>query len=301
MNDISIIIVNYNVKEYIIPCIESIYRHSVSKLRIEIIIVDNNSYDGSVDLIAKKFPEIKIIKNINNEGFSKGINKGIKVANGKYYYILNPDTYFLNDALLVLYTFMEKNKNISIIGTAILNSLNNIQQSAWKKPSLLNVCLSLFYLDFLNKSKNYNLFSLKKATEVETISGASFFVKSKAFDSLSGFDSSLFWMEDIDFCVRASRKGYKTFYLPTAKIFHYKSKSSEKNWPITIQNQLLSKIKYFIKHHSKKEVFILKISILIISTLKVIIFLLIWPLQKKYQKKLLGHILVLRNIMINDY
>jgi O-antigen biosynthesis protein len=301
MKDISIIIVNYNVKEYIIPCIESIYRYSLIKLRIEIIIVDNNSHDGSVELIKNKFPKIKLIKNINNEGFSKGINKGIKIAKGKYYYILNPDTYLLNDALSILFAFMEKNKNISATGTAILNSSNNIQQSAWKKPSILNVCLSLFHLDYLNINKNYNLSYLKKATKVETISGASFFVRSKTFDSLNGFDSNLFWMEDIDYCLRSSLKGYKTFYLPTAKIFHHKSKSSEKNWPITIQNQLLSKIKYFIKHHSKKEVFILKISIFIISTLKIIIFLLISPLQKKYQKKLIGHILVLQNIVVNDY
>ena len=297
MIDISIIIVNYNVKEFIIPCINSILKNSPTNLSIEIIVIDNNSNDRSVESIKNLFPKIKLIINDKNEGFTKGVNIGSKSAIGKYLFILNPDTYLIDNSLTHLFKFMKENKKVAILGPQMISNSNNFQQSFWRKPTLLNTLLSLSHLDFINRRKNYKneLFDLPK--EVESISGGAFFVRSSIFNSMEGFDTNFFWMEDIDFCIRASNLGYKIFYLPKAKIVHHKGKSSEKNWTITIYNQLMSKIKFFKKHHSSLEALIVKIAIFFISLIKIIIMLIISPINKKYLKKLNGYFLVLKNII----
>ena len=97
MFDISIIIVNYKVKEYIIPCIESIYKHTSKSLRYEILVIDNNSNDGSIDAIKSQFSEVKVYENTENIGFSKAVNQGVKTAIGKYIFILNPDTELIEE------------------------------------------------------------------------------------------------------------------------------------------------------------------------------------------------------------
>ena len=301
MIDISIIIVNYNVKEFIIPCIKSIIDYSPNNLSIEIIVVDNNSNDESVISIATKFPNTKLILNDKNIGFSKGVNKGAKAADGKYLYILNPDTELLDDNFTQLIKVIEINNNIAVLGPAIYSKSNKLQRSYWRKPSLYNTLLSIMNLEFFNWMKNYNGFTFNNPTEVESISGAAFFVNASLFNSIGGFDPKLFWMEDIDFCIRISKMGYKTYYLPACKVLHYRGKSSEKNWTDTIINQLMSKIKYFYKHHSPLETNILKIAIFNISVIKSLLFLIIAPISIKYRNKLYGYVFVIKKILLNDY
>ena len=112
MFDISIIIVNYKVKEYIIPCIESIYKHTSKSLRYEILVIDNNSNDGSIDAIKSQFSDVKIYENTENIGFSKAVNQGAETAIGKYIFILNPDTKLIEDSISILFTFLEKNTRL---------------------------------------------------------------------------------------------------------------------------------------------------------------------------------------------
>ena len=95
---------------------------------------------------------------------------------------------------------------------------------------IFNTLLSIMNLEFFNWMKNYNGFTFNNPTEVESISGAAFFVKASFFNSIGGFDPKLFWMEDIDFCIRTSNKGYKTYYVPAWKVLLYSGKSSEKNY-----------------------------------------------------------------------
>ena len=300
MIDISIIIVNYNVRDYLISCIKSIFENSSKSLSIEIIVIDNNSNDNSVDYLNKYFPEIKLIINDQNEGFTKAVNLGAKHSKGRYLFILNPDTYFIDDSLSILFETMEKNKNISLLGPALISESNNIQQSYWKRPTLLSTSLSLMYLDKMNKKKNYANELINKIKEVETISGGAFFIRSSIFALMKGFDQNLFWMEDIDFCLRISNLGYKIYYTPKTKIIHYQGKSSAKNWTLTIYNQLMSKIKYFKKNHSNFESILLKILILKISFIKSVILLILSLFKRSYFYKLKGHLQVIKSILFND-
>ena len=153
MIDISIIIVNYNVRDYLISCIKSIFEQSSNSLSIEIIVVDNNSSDNSVKLIKTDFPKIKLIINDENEGFTKAANLGAKSSKGKYLFFINPDTYFIDDSLAILFELMEKNKNIALLGPAMISPSNKIQQSYWRNPTFITTLFSLVYLDKMNRKK----------------------------------------------------------------------------------------------------------------------------------------------------
>ena len=299
MFDISIIIVNYKVKEYIIPCIESIYKHTSKSLRYEILVIDNNSNDGSIDAIKSQFSDVKIYENTENIGFSKAVNQGAETAIGKYIFILNPDTKLIEDSISILFTFLEKNETVAVVGPALVTESGIKQQSYWKEPTLINTILSIYHLDFLNYKKNYRNEIGDKTILVDAISGGAFFVQRDVFQNLNGYHPNLFWMEDIDFCTKVRKLENKIIYYPETKIIHYGGKSAEKNLHIAISNQLLSKIKYFKLHHSGIETIILTVAILFIALIKSILFLIVFPLGSNYRKKMIGYLSVIKDILTN--
>ena len=299
MFDISIIIVNYKVKEYIIPCIESIYKHTSKSLRYEILVIDNNSNDGSIDAIKSQFSDVKIYENTENIGFSNAVNQGAKTAIGKYIFILNPDTKLIEDSISILFTFLEKHETVAVAGPALVTESGIKQQSYWKEPTLINTILSIYHLDFLNYKKNYRNKIGNKTILVDAISGGAFFVQRDVFQNLNGYHPNLFWMEDIDFCTKVRKLDNKIIYYPETKIIHYGGKSAEKNLPLAISNQLLSKIKYFKLHHSGIETSILTVAILFIALIKSILFLIILPLGSNYRKKMIGYLSVIKGILTN--
>ena len=299
MFDISIIIVNYKVKEYIIPCIESIYKHTSKSLRYEILVIDNNSNDGSIDAIKSQFSEVNVYENTENIGFSKAVNQGVKTAIGKYIFILNPDTKLIEDSISILFAFIEKHENVAVVGPALVTKSGIKQQSYWKEPTLINTILSIYHLDFLNCKKNYQHEIGDKAILVDAISGGAFFVQRDVFQNLNGYHPNLFWMEDIDFCTKVRKENKKIIYYPETKIIHYGGKSAEKDLHIAISNQLLSKIKYFKLHHSGIETIILTVAILFIALIKSILFLFVFPLGSNYRKKMIGYLSVIKGILTN--
>jgi len=299
MFDVSIIIINYKVKEYIIPCIESIYKHTSKSLRYEILVIDNNSNDGSIDAIKSQFSDVKIYENTENIGFSKAVNQGAETAIGKYIFILNPDTKLIEDSISILFTFLEKNETVAVVGPAIVTESGIKQQSYWKEPTLINTILSIYHLDFLNYKKNYRNEIGDKTILVDSISGGAFFVQKDVFQNLNGYHPNLFWMEDIDFCTKVRKLDNKIIYYPETKIIHYGGKSAEKNLPLAISNQLLSKIKYFKLHHSGIETIILTVAILFIALIKSILFLIVFPLGSNYRKKMIGYLSVIKGILTN--
>ena len=301
MIDISIIIVNYNVKEYIVDCIQSIIRWTPQTIQYEIIVVDNNSQDGSVNALETKFPEITILKNKNNIGFTRAINQGANIANGAYLFLLNPDTLFLEDSMTTLYSFLERNRHVGIVGPKLISTDENIQQSYWKYPTLISSLLSIYHLDFLNNNKNHAHYDKSNYLSVDAISGGAFFLAKNLFNDLNGFNDNLFWMEDMDFCKRASTLGHKIAYLPNTKLIHYIGKSSEKNWVVTISNRLLSKIKYFKLHHGSSEVMTLITAIYLLVVVKCAYLLFLSPFSSVYRKKFIGYLTTLKLLLNKQY
>tara|TARA_B100001094_G_C18178732_1_gene799555 strand:+ start:1788 stop:2684 length:897 start_codon:yes stop_codon:yes gene_type:complete len=288
--DISVVIVSYNVREYIISCIQSIYKHSRGKINLEVIVIDNNSDDGSADFINEKFPEVLLIKNDCNAGFSKAVNQGFKLTKGKYLFILNPDTLLIEDSIYKLFIKAKQIPNLGAIGPKLIDEKGLVQKSFWREPTFINTFLSIYHLDFLNYYKNYKDISLKRLNEVDSISGGAILIPREKFSELNGLNEDLFWMEDIDLCIRLRSCNYSVYYSQDTKIIHYSGKSSMNNYKISISNQMLSKLKYFNIYHSGLKTQTLKLLILIICMLKIILFSILYPMQSKNRLKLRAYL-----------
>lgn len=297
MVDISIIIVNYKVKDYIMPCIESIYETVPKMLSFEIIVVDNHSQDGSVEAIQSTYPDVLLIENHFNEGFSKGINRGASKSSGQYLFILNPDTILQNNAISTLLASINQDENIGAVGPQLISVDGHRQQSYWKFPTFFNTILSLLYMDKLNYKKNYYGFPPHKIFDVDSISGGAIFIRSHIFNLCNGFDTNLFWMEDIDLCYRLNKKGFRTVYSSEATVIHFQGKSATQNYRLSIYNQLISKIKYFKKHGTRFGYWGLSACIFFIATIKMIILSGFTPFQEKYRSKFIGYFSTIKWIL----
>ncbi len=235
MIDISIIIVNYNVKNYLEQLLYSIF-NAIGNLKCEIIIVDNNSTDGSVEFLENNFADkIILIKNNENLGFGKANNQGLKIAKGEYVLLLNPDTIIEENTLLKMKEFMDNNPEAGACGCKILNPDGSLQLACRRGfPTPRHALFKLIGLSSLfPKSKffsGYNLtyFDDDKIHEVDALSGSFMFIRKKILDKIGYFDQSYFmYAEDLDLCFRL-KKISKIYYVPTTKIIHYKGESSKK-------------------------------------------------------------------------
>ncbi|MEN9523211.1 MAG: hypothetical protein RL065_1588 [Bacteroidota bacterium] len=283
MKKVSIIIVSYNVKELLLQTIKSIYATS-KMLQFEIIVVDNNSNDESVDAIKNKFNDIVVIENKFNAGFSGANNQGMKIAKGDYIFLLNPDTELKNDALQILSDFLETHDDCVIAAPQLLNSDLSIQNSAWQNHSPINLIAETFYLHRFFSGINYSSEKFKTTFEAKTLSGAALFFDKKWLNKLIGLDENLFWMEDIDFCFRAQKYG-ELFYCKDAIVVHHSGQSQKKNYNVSISNQLLSKLKFYRKNFSFTWVLLANISCFIFILSRCIILSLISPLNEIYNLK----------------
>ena len=260
MVDISIVIVNYNTQEYLGRCVKSIYRSGIDTKDIELIIIDNNSSDSSLqiaqDIIDNEKIKSNIIRNNINVGFSKAINMGLSQCSGKYVCILNPDIYIEKNCFIKLIDFMNKNLGIGCIGPKIVNYDGSLQISCKRSlPTIKNSIYKIIGLDKLFKNNEvisaYNLLYLDEdeINEVEVISGAFMLIRLDVMKEVGAFDESFYlYGEDIDYCHRIKRKGFRTLYYPLAKAIHYKGKSAKSHPFKAIYHFHKSMIKYYTKY-----------------------------------------------------
>jgi GT2 family glycosyltransferase len=278
MKDISIVIVNYNVKQLLINCLHSIYSNS-NGLDVEIIVIDNDSFDGSAEAIKEQFSDINLIENKFNGGFSGANNQGIQIAKGKYIFLLNPDTEIKEDALLKLFRYMENHSNVAIAAPQLLNSDGSLQISAWKNQSVFNMILETFYLHLLFKITDYPVSFFNATFNPDTLSGAALFFDKRLIEKIGGMDEQLFWMEDIDLCYRAERQG-EIVYLQDSKVMHHSGQSSKKNYNVTLSNQLLSKLKFYKKHFNILSVWLGNVFCFFLILSRIIVFTVISPFKE---------------------
>jgi GT2 family glycosyltransferase len=289
MIDVSVIIINYNVKDLLLKCLKSIYNYTDPSLVIDIIVVDNDSKDGSVEAIRNIFPKITVIANKFNAGFPHANNQGFEIARGKYLFMLNPDTEFISDTLLSLFQKMESDVEISLIAPALLNSDLTHQQSVWRFPTLFNIFCEMHYIKPWLANKNYADKDINKPFLAESFSGAAIFFRAEVIKQIGLLDETMFWIEDVEFCFRASKVGLKLLYYPQSKIIHHVGQSAKKNYRISISNQIFNKIKFFKKH----KPFLSYICTVLLSfyhvLLKLIIFGLLAPFNIVYRRKAIAY------------
>ncbi len=236
MVDVSIVIVNYNVKDLVDNCIASIYKSNTAGHSIEIFMVDNNSIDGSPGFISQKYPDVKVITNDENIGFSKANNIALRQALGKYVLILNPDTVLEEGTFAKMINFCENNEKVGAVTSKLIlgnGQLDYACKRSFPTPSVAIPRLLGLSKLFL-KSKlfgKYNLTYLdeNKTHVVDAICGAFMFVPKKVLDQSGLFDEDYFmYGEDLDLCYQIHKKGYDNYYYPEVTTIHLKGSSTKK-------------------------------------------------------------------------
>ena len=230
--DLSIIVVSHNTKELLRNCLSSVFQ-KIKNIDFEVWVVDNASLDGSLEMVRKEFSEVKIIANEENVGFAKANNLAIKEAKGRYIFLLNPDTILLDENFKELIDFMEKNPEAGACGPIVLNKDGTMQRQCKRGLPTFWVAFSyysgLWKLFPQNKwwRKNFGGYFLldkpdDKVCEVDSLSGAAMMVRKETIEKVSLMceDYIMYW-DDLDWCYRIKKAGWKVYFVPLVKIIHY--------------------------------------------------------------------------------
>ncbi len=236
MIDLSVIIVNYNVKEFLKNLIDSIKKAS-QNLFIEIIVIDNASDDGSVEFIREKIPEIILIANKSNEGFGKANNQGLKIAEGKFILLINPDTLVAEDTFIKMMDFFNANPQAGMAGCKILNPDGTLQLACrrsfpgpWTAFTKVTGLSTIFPKSKLFARYNLTYLDENQTYEVDAISGSFMMLRKEVLDKVGGFDEQFFmYGEDLDLCYRIQKAGFKIYYVHSTQIIHYKGESTKRS------------------------------------------------------------------------
>ena len=279
--ELSIIIVNYNVKEFLEPCLNSL-KKALSGISSEIIVVDNASDDGSDLLIRRQFPEVKYIQNAKNLGFARANNIAMREAAGRFIVLMNPDTIAQQDTFEELLKFMKNHPEAGMVGCKILNPDGSLQLACRRSfPTPWVAFTRLTGLSFLfPKSKIFGRYNLTYLPEneirpVEAISGSFMMVRREVIEQVGMLDEDYFlYGEDLDWCYRTRSAGWTIYYVPTTQIVHFKGESSKKsqldNVMIFYQSMALFVKKHFRERYFSVTYFLLLIAIWIRAAVSVL-------------------------------
>ncbi|MDC7994014.1 glycosyltransferase family 2 protein [Altibacter sp. HG106] len=224
---LSVVILNYNVRYFLEQCLRSVER-AIYGLDAEIIVVDNNSSDDSCEMVQRVFPEVVLLQNKENIGFSKANNQAVKVAKGQYLCILNPDTAVAEDTFVRCLDAAEQTANIGIIGVQYMDGTGAFLPECKRNvPTPKSALMKLL-------GKNSSYYATQIAPDavgnVTVLAGAFMFMKHSVFTEVGGFDPDYFmYGEDIDLSYRVVKAGYQNYYLGTTTLLHYKGESTQKD------------------------------------------------------------------------
>lgn len=253
--DLSVIIVNYNVKYFLEQCLCSVQK-ALSNLHGEIIVIDNNSADGSRDYLQPKFPSIKFTGNDKNLGFGKACNQGSALAKGKYVLFLNPDTIVPEDCFEKCIAFFESHTDAGALGIRMLDGSGRFlkeskrafpspQTSFYKLTGLARLfphskTFSRYHLGYLDENKNHT---------IDVLAGAFMMIRKEVLDKVGGFDEVFFmYGEDVDLSYRIQKAGYNNYYFAESSIIHFKGESTRKG-SLNYVKMFYQAMSVFVKKH----------------------------------------------------
>lgn len=257
--ELSVIIVNYNVKYFLEQCLCSV-KKACKKIDAEVVVIDNNSTDGSREHLENKFPEVNFIWNDSNIGFAKANNSVLTAAKGKYILFLNPDTILPEDCIEKCLSFFPTQHSCGALGVKMIDGSGRFLRES--KRSYPTASASFFKLCGLSKifpsSKIFSKYYAghlpeDKINPVEVLSGAFIMTTRNALKKVKGFDTDFFmYGEDIDLCYRIQKEGFALFYFPETTIIHFKGESTQKKSKQYNQH-FYGAMKLFVKKHFSKS------------------------------------------------
>ena len=259
--EISVIIVNYNVKHFLLQCLRSVER-ALEGLSGEIIVIDNNSSDGSVDYLQPLFPAVQFITLDENIGFGRANNIASERARGDFILFLNPDTLVEEQTFAVLLTYMREHPEVGASGCRVLNPDGTLQLACrrsfptpWVAFAKVFGLQALFPRSRLLARYNQSYLDENATHYVDAISGSFMLVRRQALERIGGFDPAFFmYGEDLDFCYRLHKAGWKVAYVHTTKIIHYKGESTRRSSINSIRVFYQAMRQFAAKHHGSSRI-----------------------------------------------
>lgn len=290
MTELSIIIVSWNTADLLEACLASIMAHPPRR-DFEVIVVDNASEDGSVQMVRRQYPRVTLLENEKNVGFARANNQGIRQASGRYLLLLNPDTEVRPDALETLLRFLGKHESAGAVGARILNSDGTLQPSCYPTPTLLNEWLHLFHLD-RERREGMESWDVTQPRAVEVLLGACIMVRREALDDVGPLDERFFmYSEEVDFCYRIRKAGWSLYWVPQAQVVHYGGQSTRQAATDMFLRLYEGKLLYFRKHRGRGAAWLYKLILLIGSLPRLALIPLAWferPPRREEHRALAG-------------
>ena len=261
--DLSIIIVNWNVRDLLQRCLLSICHQR--PIPLEVIVVDSASSDGSVEMVQREFPQVKLVAHAQNLGYARGNNLGMEHATGRYLMILNPDTEMVGDALSTMVRYLDAHPEVGAIAPQLRYPDGTLQPSRRRFPTLTTAFWesTLLHQWFPNNryARRYHMADEpleasapsrdeEKPQAVDWLVGAALMMRRATWRQVGPLDEDFFmYFEELDWCRRCQAAGWQRRYLPTARIIHHEGKSSEQVVAARATRFQYSKIRYFTKYH----------------------------------------------------
>lgn len=267
MMDVTVIIVNWNTRGLLFNCLKSL-KENAGDVDYEVIVVDNNSSDGSPDMVRKEYPEVQLIVNDENIGFAAANNKAIPIAEGRYVLLLNSDTIITDKVVEKTVAYADENIEAAAVGCQIRRDPETVQMTCFRFPSVLNVFLTAF--GFSRTFKNNRVLGREwmlwwkrdSERQVDVVSGMYMLVRKKAIEDVGLMDDSFFfYYEETDWCYRFRQAGWKALFYPHASIIHVGGggRSSSKAMIKMYVQEQKSLLIYLGKHHGTFSVWLAKV------------------------------------------
>lgn len=275
MLDLSIVIVTWNSREYIESCLNSIFKN-LSELKAKVLVVDNGSSDGTVEIIRERFLKVKIISNRENRGFAKATNQGLKVVKGRYALLLNPDTVVRENALQKMIKFMDSHSGVGALGPKLLNPDGTVQPSCREFPTF-----QTFLWEFTGFSKMFpnhksfgrwrmGYFDHQSPKEVDQLMGACIVVRRDVLERVGLLDERFpLFFNEVDWCYRIKHAGWKIMFFPDAEVIHYLARSTSKIRCKMIALSHLGAYNFFRIHNRNYWTFSLGIMLFITACIRI--------------------------------
>jgi GT2 family glycosyltransferase len=292
---LSTIIVNWNTKDLLSKCLSSVYEQQIEGGH-QIIVVDNASTDGSQQMVAEKFPEVHLLENKVNHGFAAANNQAMRLGEGEYILLLNPDTEVLANAFETMVDFMEEENENGACGARLLNPDGSLQPSCSPEPTLRTEFIRLFHMKGIRPDGYHEMddWDIHIPRQVDVLLGACLLIRREAMQEVGLLDEDYFmYSEEVDYCQRLRKAGWKISWVPHAQVIHYGGQSTRQVATKMFLCLYEGKIKYFRKHHGWLSALAYKLILFAAGFTRLVTAPLLWLSSSKERE---GH-----KMMINNY
>jgi len=285
--ELSIIIVNWNTRGLLEQCLASI-EHTADELEYELIVVDNDSTDGSPQMVMDRFPRVKLIQNHVNSGFASANNLGIRQSLGRFILLLNSDTVVMRSALQNLLDFMHMHPDVGAVSACLLNGDESRQYSCSPIPTLRREVLRMLHFPGIRPDGYYPMedWNADEPHEVEVILGACMLLRKDVLEQVGLMDEDYFmYSEEVDLCYRMRKGGWRIYWVPQSRVVHFGGQSTRQASAEMFLRLYESKLVFFRKNYGRFIAFAYKLLLMVSSLVRLLLIPFVW-LEKPQKRKL---------------